>query len=541
MNSQRPYFPNDILQVVDMSYAGISDQTACDWNVKLTHEDCPDESMSGINIFAKVDWNSVKFDVTKETSKNGHGDIFTDMVRVDPTYSFTTWADEYGYWYIYQYIFKANSLRIDKNGGGYFIGQDFEIQSEEIEKGIHKLTVSFKAVRDNLNYHGAFGFNGCCEPLYSEQPYEDCDTNSGGIDNNVPPCDDIEFSISEQSNSLVANVSGTPSTFSVAWYWRASNTSPWQLIISNASSVSLGQYGQYRAILTAAGCGQYIDSYLYQNPCAGFDVRIRRSTGNGVVAEVPTNFTGTTYVWEFNDGTGWVTLPDTGSAIVALETGDYRVTAINGDCEDQDVFYILISEIDACDFDVSIDVNDTTASANTDADNPTYQWTFENEVGQVTIGTGSTANLVETGIYWLTVTSGDCIKRAYTFYKAPVDCTPICITNWDEMPINQNPPQVTIINNVDACCDEEDPCPSLTLTITCVNRSLAIQGVPLTGTISWVGPGGFTGNGTPVTFPASTPSGIFTATVVDGACTYTATYNYTKPNAGTPTGNPIII
>jgi hypothetical protein len=114
-----------------------------------------------------------------------------------------------------------------------------------------------------------------------------------------------------------------------------------------------------------------------------------------------------------------------------------------------------------------------------------------------------------------------------------------CETDIPEIVVNVEAPQVTV--NVDACCDEPNPCPDLILTITCVNRTLTISGAPVGSTISWTGPNGFTATGNNVMFPSNTPSGLFTATVVDGDCTYTATYNYTKPNAGTPIANPILI
>lgn len=105
-------------------------------------------------------------------------------------------------------------------------------------------------------------------------------------------------------------------------------------------------------------------------------------------------------------------------------------------------------------------------------------------------------------------------------------CIKIC--NFDEIPM----PQVTLID----CCEE---CPGMSLSITCVNRTLTLAGAPGGATITWSGPDGFIDTGNPVTFPANTSSGTFTAEVTDGACTYFATYNYTKPNAGVPVGDPI--
>ena len=532
MNSQRPYFPFDTIEVPSVPYMSFIEAQACDWNVKMTREGCQDSEFPVDTLFAKVDWNPVRYDITKESSQNGFGDITTDSSRVDPVYSFVTWTDEYNLWYIYQFLFKTQEVKIEQSpANGYLTAINIDIQDEVIENGVHKLTLSFRAKREGSNYHGAFGLNGCCLPLFSEAPYEDCDTNDGDIDNNVPPCDTVSFSVSESGGNLTANVSGTPGSYSVNWYYQLNNSDPWQLIISGASSISLGAYGKYRAILTAQGCGQYIDQYLYSNPCYGFDVRIRRGNVNGLIAEVPGTFAGTTYAWQFNDGTGWVSLPDTTAAIVALETGDYRVTATNGDCGDQDTYYIAVTS--ECDFDASIDVDGDTATAVTDADSPTLTWTLENENGSIVIGSGNSVNMTETGIYWLNVVSGSCTKRVYVFFKSPDNCQKIEICNWEDMPASQT----TVINNL--CCDDTNGCPSLTLTITCVNRTLTIAGYPAGATITWSGPGGFTGTGNPVTFPASTPSGLFTATIVDGSCTYQATYNYTKPNAGTPVNNPI--
>ncbi len=106
-------------------------------------------------------------------------------------------------------------------------------------------------------------------------------------------------------------------------------------------------------------------------------------------------------------------------------------------------------------------------------------------------------------------------------------CIQIC--NLDDIPM----PQTTLIS----CCDG---CPGYSLSIVCVNRVMSISGVPQDATVTWEGPGGFTGTGLSVTFPAETPSGYFTAAFSVGNCDYNAMYNYTKPEAGTPV-EPIII
>jgi len=191
---------------------------------------------------------------------------------------------------------------------------------------------------------------------------------------------------------------------------------------------------------------------------------------------------------------------------------------------------------------------------------------YDENTGQFTVNkTGNETNLVvnqllwtlgganpfdenNSGIPYYGVVTGEGIFIARWKIKLP-NCPELildtmswgkkcCESEIPEIVVNVEAPQVTV--NVDACCDE-NPCPTLTLTITCLNRTLTISGAPVGSTITWVGPGGFTATGNDVIFPSTTPMGLFTATVVDGDCTYTATYDFKKPNAGTPISNPIII
>lgn len=107
-------------------------------------------------------------------------------------------------------------------------------------------------------------------------------------------------------------------------------------------------------------------------------------------------------------------------------------------------------------------------------------------------------------------------------------CVEIC--NLSDIPM----PQTTLIS----CCDG---CPQMSLAISCIDRTLTITGVPGGVTVNWTGPNGFTGTGLSVSFPKETPSGQFVATFSYEDCSYQATYNYTKPNAGAPVPDPIIV
>jgi hypothetical protein len=420
MDITRPYFPNDTINVPELVYPRFSAEDVCDWNVKLSVDsDCVSAGVDALNIYLKADWKSVKFEKERETIEDGKGGKETSQVRVDPVYSFVTYVDEYILWYFYQIVYQSKKLIITLPSDTYIEGIEADVEHEEIHPGVHKVTISYKTADE---YHTAYGLTGCCRPLYVEAPYEsECDNNDGAIDNNVPPCDAVDFDISESGGTLTGNVTGAPGSTSISWYFRAKVTEAWSLLISGASTVSLGSYGIYRAILTATGCGQYIDQFLYTDPCVGFDVRIRQS-GSGLVAELSSGYSGASYAWEFNDGTGWDALPDTVAAITALDSGDYRVTATVGDCSDSDVLTVVVNN---CDLTASLSrTGDILGVLHTDCESPSYQWYKDNGMGVaiITGATSPTLTISETATYKVVVTCGDCNVEAQKLYFVTDNC-----------------------------------------------------------------------------------------------------------------------
>ncbi len=84
----------------------------------------------------------------------------------------------------------------------------------------------------------------------------------------------------------------------------------------------------------------------------------------------------------------------------------------------------------------------------------------------------------------------------------------------------------------------ENSCPKV-FTGDCVDCTLLIEGDDLTGcTIAWTGPESFTATGNNV---AVTVQGEYTATITCGACEYIVPVFFDKGEAGTPTGDPIIV
>lgn len=416
MTSQRPYFPFDEIDVPSLSYPRFTAEEVCGWDTFITAGDCKTGEVV-FDIYAKAEWLPVTMEVNKVKSDDGLGGQITDSVRVDPVYSVRIYVDEYIRWYMWKMFTQSTKLTFEKDTND-IEGQDIDVQESEVSDGVHLMTISFKAVASD-SYHGEKGIDLCCEPLYTEAPYESCDENPGDIENDVPPCDTVEFDIAATGDNVDATVSGTPGAYTIAWYHRFDETLAWSLIIADATGVVMGSYGIYRAVLNAVGCGQYIRQYVKEDPCANLSVKLRSGTGGSILAQIPDGIS-PTYAWEYNDGMGWVDLPDTTQTIVAENTGNYRVTVVYGDCERQDIIYLIVNGT-ICDFDVDIIVTGGTATADTDAGSPTYQWVRENESGMAIISTLDNIAFTSTGVYWLYVTSDGCTKSSYVYFKANED------------------------------------------------------------------------------------------------------------------------
>lgn len=185
---------------------------------------------------------------------------------------------------------------------------------------------------------------------------------------------------------------------------------------------------------------------------------------------------------------------------------------------------------------------------------------YDEETGEFTIvKTGDEVDLQYSVLLWA-INTGDPFNGSGVPYSDPVEAEGLFFAGWriklpdcaettiyataygkPSLKISELPP-VTLINPpltyINNCCDE---CPDLNLTITCVDRTLTITGFLGGATIAWTGPGGFTGTGNPVTFPEDTPTGTFTATITDGTCVDVVNYPYTRPEAGTPIDDPILV
>lgn len=418
MNSQRPYFPFDTVDVpANVNYASLSEEGICDWNLKLTvegscHVTAPfDPSL--ITLWTYAEFQPTSYERSVESEEDGYGNQFNEMTIIKPKFGFRIWADEYIKKYVFQMLYGAKEIRLTYKDASFFIAKNIAIEETTLANGVYALDVTYESADDAE--HGIFGLTGCCISAYDEAPYEsECDP--GDLGGGAPGCEGIDFVVSRSGDTLTGTATGATGTTSISWYYRASAASAWILLISGANSVSVGGFGYYRAILTVAGCGQFVDQYLYSNPCDGFNVRIRRNASNGIVAEMDTPISGVSYAWEKNTGTGWTSLPDTSAAILVDITADYRVTVTKDDCTDSDIMYVevaecaLVASLSYVDDELGVLISNCSGS-------PEYNWSVDYGAGLVPFDTGGPAYGSSifpdaTGLYVCEVTCDGCTVTA---------------------------------------------------------------------------------------------------------------------------------
>ncbi len=399
-----PYYPYNEIEIPgNLPYVTFNDE--CPYDFKLSQEE-PCGTYEVAPIYMQVEWLPVAYDVVEEAVEDGYGIEKIVSRAVNRLFAFECYADEYMLKFIYELIYSSERLLLEDPTAVQLEIYNANAEHEELTRGSYRVTVSFysddvAAVR--------FGHTACCRPLYEEAPYDPECPSDGGEGPINPECDDLAIHVIRNDDSLVANVSGAPGTYSVTWLYRATPSGTWQTLIVGATSISLAGFGTYRAVVTAAGCGQLHDQYLYQDPCGGYDVRIRRSGRAGLVAEMPQGYEGASFVWEFNDGTGWVTLDDTTAAIVADESGDYRVTATYEECEDQDVTSIVVT---SCDFSAVMNRAGNTLSIAVSgcSGTPSFTWALDRGDGPVALpGTTETHEATQSGLYITDITCDGCV------------------------------------------------------------------------------------------------------------------------------------
>lgn len=405
----RPYWPFDEMEIpLSQLNAAFSTEGLCYYNLTISQdENCGTYTVA--DIYAWVEFLPVEYEESEEFIEDGYGVQRLLSRAITPNMGFAVIVDEYMKKFFYELFYSSEFVMLtDLVAVTPLKVYGAKITSETLDDGLYRLTVRYKSDEQGSS---TFGTAGCCRPLYEEAPYEDgCPDGGEGEGEGEPvDCTGFDVEVTREDDTLTATVSNEPAGTVITWLYRINDQAVWTTLIVNATSISLSGFGQYRAVATAPVCGSKVDQYLYNDPCGGYDVTLRRSGAAGVIAEMPQGYEAATYIWEYDDGGGFDLMVDTGAAVVAPGPGYIRVTATYGECVDQDVIEVIISD---CDFDATIELDGDilTVTVEDCEDTPTFVWKLDDGTSEVTLpGTSSTLQTTASGLYTAEVTCGDCM------------------------------------------------------------------------------------------------------------------------------------
>jgi hypothetical protein len=429
----RPNYPWD--QIPDPGFkflAQFDEDDLCDHNLSLAidHESCPVMTIS--DIFLRVEWLPVEFRETKEEEPDGFGSTRIKMRAVNVFHVFTTWCDLSMRTPIYELILGNNAVLVS-NGTTTISGFNFEIEEEKFGAlDLFKLTIKFECL--GVNGQDPFGVTGCCRPIYEEAPYDDecppCDDSGEGEGEDPYDCNLITFSISRVGNDLVSALGGDPPTpYTIQWQFQANPNAPWQILSSNATSIGLGDYGKYRAILNVPGCPVRIDEYIYSNPCVTVNLQAIQ-IGNAIHMSVTGECEDPVYSVEWYDGVNFVSRSHDGSDTyfpISGENGIYRIEVLcDNNCFKSTIIDYNYTDPEDCpDVEIEIQRNEGVLIAIPTGNYvgmPTYQWYLDTGNGFNPMGTNQIQPIAVTAYYWVRVTVDGCTYDQYKMVDISDDC-----------------------------------------------------------------------------------------------------------------------
>lgn len=426
-------------------------------------------------------------------------------------------------------------------------GAEWEIDPNSIESSFGQSLIGVGSGTVNFSYADAWICKDSCDCVEIEQEFEDDCVEPGG-----DACDDWGIEITESGGVITVDTTGTvpPGASSIIWSINGSYATTGSTI--NTNNVP----GSYSVQVTYAGCPPKFDAYTIIDPCSQFSIQ-GTAAGDKIDAVANGVPDGETVQWEVCNEDGDIvstTLPYT-----ATDSGFYTIKGKTSETCCLQQTSVFVSD-DGCDHDLTVDNDGTTLTVNvTGTTSPiSYLWEQQDENGNVTtVGTGQTLTPTETGLYWANAIVDGCIKRIPVFFKADDDCLNVIVKNAADFPvstatyepiINVAPPEVTVINNIDACCEEDcTPC-SFNLVCVAVEPGNAAAGATLT-----IQP---TGGCDSATFEVTDPNnnslgqglsyllttkGIHTITIDNGDCSDSQTYDFCLPEAGSPNSNAPIL
>ncbi len=271
---------------------------------------------------------------------------------------------------------------------------NIEVEAQEQEGGRYSIFTLSYQLKNELQEGST-----CCDIINIDDIISP--DNGGGSGDCGTYAAEINYTDGELSVTLTDEPEGTPI---YKWYRNG-------IYLSGASSIVTDLYGDYKVEVRIGSCTAKANYYIVDE-CTAFQLELTKTLNsiNGTVSNVPDGET-ESYSVVLNGVEVATSLPYT-----ALEDGIYYVYATAGECNKVKGISVTIED-DDCDFTIDIVENGGVLEADTNATTPTYKWEFETSAGRNEIGTVDTQVIDGKGIYWLTVTQGDCSKETYLYLE----------------------------------------------------------------------------------------------------------------------------
>lgn len=370
----------------------------CDWNFKIYQdEECSGGSPSPLTLYFEGYFNPIDYEFDDEEEEDGFGRITLIKRTIRRVANFNLICDQLRNEHLHNLSSTKNIILEVRDGGEVYNILRLDIEKQGILDGyLIDNVVKLYFANDSFN---ELGMISCCRSAYTDAPFEDdCPDLPGGT---VDGCGDFAVTIDEDGGELTAEVTDAPAEYEVNWLYRASEGDLWTLLVSDALMISLGAFGQYRAVAVSDGCTTD-QTYLYQDPCASITVSI---TDNGVgLVAVGSGCDTPTYTWSKWDEEDeeWDEV-FTGASYVPGSAGTYKVVMTGCDACAPEAIHEWSGET-GCSIGASMTYVDGVLSVLHDAcseGTTTYEWYRDNGSGPVLVQSGldPTLDVTSEGLY----------------------------------------------------------------------------------------------------------------------------------------------
>lgn len=353
-------------------------------------------------------WNPMQIEESIISEENEAGEKRIKLSRQSQIISCTVIVNNFLLNVLYGYK-QYDKWDLSKKDGGSWEMKTFDVGAATPVGNLGYFTVTLTmTVAD-----GDTVKDGCCGSAFAGATYEDCTTEDGTPEEPIE-CDEyaldpLVFDLANKT--LTATTTGKPegANETFRWYYSPNDNSPVTILTDTAAVITVTSPGIYTAIATAGQCETDEQSFLYAEDCDAYDAII--ALEDGFILVEPNRIS--EIDWEFDDGTGFSPLGESGLIHKPAASGDYRATVTSGECE---IELNISIDLGDCDFSTDILVNGDILTAEitgyTGNDTPVYAWYLDTGAGpELLVGEVSDTLIVdEPGNYILEVTLDTCTK-----------------------------------------------------------------------------------------------------------------------------------